>query len=216
MSADEEPDEADVQEEHSWDKACQREEAIRNLLRRHPERLTHASVDDVAGQLGLSRASLYRLIQRFRADGTVTALMPRTTGRPKGLRLLDAKREAVIRQAMNDFYLKPTKPPFARLVYEIEARCVEQGLPPPNWRTIKRRLLEIDLRTRAKRRGDAAVLKATAATPGSYTASRPLEVVQIDHTKVALPRFAWIMPRSERAGAAGRSRRGRSFAAWSA
>jgi len=33
---------------------------------------------------------------------------------------------------------------------------------------------------------------------------------------VALPRFAWIMPRSERAGAAGRSRRGRSFAAWSA
>ncbi len=35
-------------------------------------------------------------------------------------------------------------------------------------------------------------------------------------TILALPRFAWIMPRSERAGAAGRSRRGRSFAAWSA
>ena len=57
-------------------------------------------VDEVAGQLGMSRASLYRLIRLFRADGTVTALMPRTAGRPQGLRLLDAEREAVIRQAL--------------------------------------------------------------------------------------------------------------------
>ena len=58
------------------------------------------------------------------------------------------------------------------------------SLHPPNWRTIKQRVLEIDLRTRAKRRGDATVLKATEATPGSYKATRPLEIVQIDHTKV--------------------------------
>jgi len=185
VSADEEADEAGIQDdEPDWDEACRREDAIRDLLRRHPQRLTHAAVDEVAGELGLSRASLYRLIQRFRANGTVTALMPSPEGRPKGLRLLDAKREAVIRQALNGFYLKPTKPPFARLVHEVRVRCHEEKLPPPNWRTIKRRLTEIDLRTRAKRRGDAAALKATTAVPGSYTASRPLEIVQIDHTKV--------------------------------
>lgn len=185
MSADEGADGADVQDdEPDWEEACRREDAIRALLRRHPERLTHASVDEVAGQLGLSRASLYRLIRRFRADSTVTALMPSPEGRPKGLRLLDAKREAVIRQALNEFYLKPTKPPFARLVHEVRVRCHQEGLEPPNWRTIRRRMIEIDPRTRAKRRGDAAVLKATEATPGSYTASKPLEVVQIDHTKV--------------------------------
>ncbi len=59
-----------------------------------------------------------------------------------------------------------------------------QDLPPPNWRTIKQRVLEVDLRTRAKRRGELAVLKAIEAAPGSYTAATPLEVVQIDRTKV--------------------------------
>lgn len=157
---------------------------VAGLLRRHPQRLTHATVDDVTGQLGMSRASLYRLVRLFRANGTVTALMPRTAGRPQGLRRLDAKREAVIRQALKDVHLKPTRPPFARLMHEVQTRCLEQDLPPPNWRTVKQRVLEVDLRTRAKRRGDAAVLKATTATPGSYTATRPLEVVQIDHTKV--------------------------------
>lgn len=185
VGADEEADDAGVgDDEPDWEEACRREEAIRDLLRRHPRRLTHAAVDDVAGQLGLSRASLYRLIRRFRAGDTVTALMPSPEGRPKGLRLLDAKREAVIRQALKDVYLQPTRPPFARLVHEVEIRCLQQGLQPPNWRTIKQRLTEIDLRTRARRRGDAAVLKATEATPGRYTAARPLEVVQIDHTKV--------------------------------
>jgi putative transposase len=185
MNADPESDGADVQgDEPAWEEACRREDAIGDLLRRHPQRLTVALVDDVAGQLGMSRASLYRLIRLFRADGTVTALMPRAAGRPQGLRLLDVKREALIRQALNEFYLKPTKPSFARLVHEVRTRCLEQGLQPPNWRTIKQRLLEIDLRTRARRRGDAAVLKATEATPGRYTATRLLEVVQIDHTKV--------------------------------
>ena len=185
MIADQEAGEANAQDaEPAWEEACRREDAIRDLLQRHPQGLTAAMVDEVAGQLGMSRASLYRLIRLFRAAGTVTALMPRTAGRPQGLRLLDAEREAVIRQALKDVYLKPTRPPFARLVHEVETRCLERNLSPPNWRTIKQRVLEIDLRTRAKRRGDAAVLKTTEATPGSYKAARPLDVVQIDHTKV--------------------------------
>jgi len=184
MIDDQEAGEAGAQDaEPAWEEACRREDAIRDLLHCHPQGLTVAMVDEVAGQLGMSRASLYRLIRLFRTGGTVTALMPRTAGRPQGLRLLDAKREAVIRQALKDVYFKTTRPPFARLVHEVQTRCLEQGLSPPNWRTVKQRLHEIDLRTRAKRRGDAAVLKATEATPGSYTASRPLQIVQIDHTK---------------------------------
>lgn len=175
---------AESDEELLWEEACRREEAIRDLLRRYPNSLTRAAVDDAAWELGLSRASLYRLIRLFRAGSTVTALMPRSPGRPQGLRLLDPKREVVIRQALNEVYLKPTKPPFARLVHEIRTRCLQEGLPPPNWRTIKQRLLDVDVRTRARRRGEATVLKTMAVTPGAYAASRPLEVVQIDHTKI--------------------------------
>ena len=168
----------------AWEEACRREEAIRGLLRRHPKRLTYAAVDDVASELGVSRITVYRLVRSFRAGGTVTSVMPRSRGRPRGFHTLDGKREALIRQALNDFYLKRTKPPFARLVHEVQTRCLQDGLPPPNWRTIKRRLLDVDVRTRARRRGEKDVMKETEATPGSYAASRPLEVVQIDHTKV--------------------------------
>ena len=80
----------------------------------------------------------------------------------------------MIRQALKDVYLKPTKPPFARLVHEVQTRCLEQDLSPPNWRTVKQRVLEVDLQTTAKRRGELAVLKATEATPGSYTAAKRL------------------------------------------
>ena len=104
MSTDQEIGAADAQEyELAWEEACRREDAIRDLLRRYPQRLTVALVDEVAGQLGLSQASLYRLIRLFRTHGTVTALMPRAKGRPQGLHLLDAKREALIRQVLNEF-----------------------------------------------------------------------------------------------------------------
>ena len=51
----------------TWTEACRREEVIRDLLRRYPERLTVKAVEDVAWELGLSRATTYRLIERYRA-----------------------------------------------------------------------------------------------------------------------------------------------------
>jgi putative transposase len=185
VDCDQEANESDAQDDDpAWEKACRREEAIRRLLRRHPKNLTYAAVDDIASELGVSRMTVYRLVRSFRAGGTVTSLMPRSRGRPQGLRMLDGKREVLIQQALNDFFLKHTKPPFARLVHEIRTRCLQEGLPPPNWRTIKQRVLDIDVRTRARRRGETDVMKRTEATPGSYAAIRPLEVVQIDHTRV--------------------------------
>ena len=185
VDCDQGVDAADVQaDDPVWEEACRREEAIRSLLRRHPKRLTYAAIDEVASELDVSRITVYRLLRSFRAGGTVTSLMPRSRGRPRGLRMLDSKREALIRQALNEFYLKPTKPPFARLVHEVQIRCLQDGFPPPNWRTIRQRLLNVDVRTRARRRGEVDVMKETEATPGSYAAARPLDVVQIDHTRV--------------------------------
>ena len=124
------------------------------------------------------------MIEAFGAGCTVTSLMAKSPGRRQGHHALDARRESVIRQTIETFYLKPTKPPFARLVREIHTRCFALDLPPPHLRTIKKRLLEIDARARARDRGDTKLVKATIAVPGEYRTSRPLEIVQIDHTKV--------------------------------
>lgn len=167
-----------------WEEACRREEAIRKYFQRRRENAARPSAVELARELGLSRATTYRMIKLFELGCTVTSLMSKTAGRRQGYHALDNKREGVIQQAIDTFYLKPTKPPFARLVHEIHARCFALDLPPPHLRTIKKRLLEIDVRTKARDRGETKLLKTTVAVAGEYRASSPLEVVQIDHTKV--------------------------------
>jgi putative transposase len=51
-------DEGD-QDRSGWDEACRREAAIRSLIDRYPTRLNVAAVEDVAWELGVSRATLY-------------------------------------------------------------------------------------------------------------------------------------------------------------
>ena len=73
-----------AEDDPTWKEACRREEVIRDLLRRHPERLTVRAVEDVAWELGLSRATTYRLIERYRGARTVEVLRERQRGWPKG------------------------------------------------------------------------------------------------------------------------------------
>jgi putative transposase len=168
----------------AWAKACRREEAIRDLLRRYPDRLTVRAVEDVARELGLSRATTYRLIERYRGDHTVEALFERPRRWRKGKLRDQPVRDALIQQFLEREYLKPTRPPLRRIIAHIAAACRQQGIPAPTWRTVKTRLERIDERVRAARRGETDLVRAHIATPGTYEVTRPLQVVQIDHTQV--------------------------------
>jgi putative transposase len=173
-----------AQDDPAWTEACRREEAIRELLRRYPERMTRSAVEDVAWELGLSRTILYGLIRRYRAAGTVESLVERPLGRPKGSLHKEPVRDALIQEFLEREYLKPTRPPLRRVLAQIAAACRQQGLPAPTWRTVKARLLRIDGRVRAARRGETGLVRARRATPGAYDVTRPLQVVQVDHTQV--------------------------------
>jgi putative transposase len=173
-----------AEDDPTWKEACRREEVIRNLLRRHPERLTVRAVEDVAWELGLSRATTYRLIERYRGARTVEVLRERQRGWPKGRFRDEPVRDGLIQQFLEREYLKPTRPPLRRVVAHIAAACLRQGLPAPTWRTVKTRLLRIDERIRATRRGETGLVRARIATPGAYEVARPLQVVQVDHTLV--------------------------------
>ena len=173
--------------QRAWLEGCRREEAISGLLKRHGDkRLSIADVDEVAWELGVSRATLYRLIVAFRAKRTVTSLEPRSRGRRKNAFVLDRKREKLISLAIREIYLRPERPTMTYLIEQVRARCKRAELPPPDRRTIKARVDRIDRRVVALKRKDSKGAKATKAAPGQYVASRPLEVVQIDHTEVDL------------------------------
>ena len=88
--------------------------------------------------------------------------------------------------AIREIYLHPERPTMTYLIEQVRARCARAELPLPDRRTIKARVDRIDRRVAALKRKDSRGVKATKAVPGQYVASRPLEVVQIDHTEVDL------------------------------
>lgn len=174
------PDEVD---EALWDEACRRADAIREFLRGRTGGATAAQVADLAAEMEVSQATAYRLIKLFRSGGTVLSLVARKRGRPEGHRVLDDQREQIIRTTISAYYLKRTRPSVSQMVRDVRTTCISVGMKPPHRRTIVARLQDIDLQKRAKRRGEQKIVKATTAVPGGLGASRPLEIVQIDHTK---------------------------------
>jgi putative transposase len=121
------PDQVD---EQNWDEACRRADAIRDFLKQQPDGSTIGSIAALAAELGLSQATTYRLLKLFRQGGTVSSLADRKRGRPEGHRTLDTRRDEIIRVAIHGFYLKRNRPPFSRLVREVQTHCVSAGLSP--------------------------------------------------------------------------------------
>ena len=68
------------EDQAGWDEACRREAAIRDLLNRYPKRLRIGVVEAVAWELGVSRATLYRLIVRYRQPAPSRACAARAAG----------------------------------------------------------------------------------------------------------------------------------------
>lgn len=126
-----------------------REDLVRELLTRKGQRLSQDAINDLTRDLGVSRATAYRMIKTFRSCGAIAGTT-RPMGRPKGARMLDAARECLIRDTIENFYLRPSRPKFSQLVREISKRCVKERLPAPNWRTIKARVQDIDVQTRSR------------------------------------------------------------------
>jgi putative transposase len=71
------------EETAAWREGIRRHEAIRELLDRHEGPLRLTDVKDVAWDLGVSQATLYRLIGVYKSIGTVESLRPRKGVAPR-------------------------------------------------------------------------------------------------------------------------------------
>ena len=170
--------------DEEWATAKQRADIIRALLAQGGGCTERAAVQAAITELGIGRTTLYRLIARFRAAGVTSALLPAPRGRPVNALSLDAERERIISDEIESFYLRAERPRLSDLVERIAARCHQAQLPIPNWRTISRRVRGIDPSRCATKRHDTAALQDIVSVPGAFSAARPLDIVQIDHTPV--------------------------------
>jgi putative transposase len=138
-----------------------------------------------AWELGVSRAYCYRLLRRFRDSPTASALTPRRVGRGTGAKLLPLAVEQIIEAAIDDYWLKPERPPLAALVREVELRCARSQFAAPTYKAVRARVQARDLRQKLRQReGPARARAKTDRVAGHLAADSPMALVQIDHTLV--------------------------------
>jgi DtxR family transcriptional regulator, manganese transport regulator len=117
-----------------------RETVVRTALGRVEGKLSQAVIEELKKDLGVSRATAYRMVRTFRSCGAIVAPHTRPVGRPKGARVLDQRRESLIAEAIEQYRATQPTPRFSELVQAVGQRCREERLPPPNWRTVRSRL----------------------------------------------------------------------------
>ncbi|MBA3897993.1 MAG: transposase [Sphingomonadaceae bacterium] len=166
-----------------WAEAVRREAAIRPLI--EAPRLGRLGVQAVATELGLSVPRIYSLIRTFRSRPVTASLLPRPPGPAVGWRRLAPAIEAQVETAIDAISLKPERATVKRLFAQVRQECVTAGLKPPSMKALRARVTARNLRERIKHREGAAVAgdRFRLVKPGLRT-ERPLQVVQIDHTKV--------------------------------
>ena len=169
--------------EELWQVACAREAVIRPLAASlHVGRV---EIEIAAATLGIRRAYVYRLLAAYRRRPQTSTLVPNHRGRPQNARVLDARIESVIESAITGFYLTRERPRFSDLMREIEARCHSETVDVPDYRTVRRRLNDLDARkVTAARHGGKRAREIFGAALPQQRPGDPLDFVEIDHTPV--------------------------------
>lgn len=166
-----------------WEAARERERVFRPLIR-DGGWPGGGEVANAARQLGISVQWARSLLRRFIADPRISTLLPDKGGRPQGVTVLDRRVEAIIAERIRTHYATPQRPPFRVLVEAVADECRRQQFPAPTAKTVKRRLYSIDPTIiLAKREGGKVALARHGPAKARFEpASRPLQLVQIDHT----------------------------------
>lgn len=166
--------------DEDWEEAEFRARVLAEL----PEQLSEGDVAWAMRQLNVSRATVFRLAKQFREDARTSALLPSAPGPKPGMQPLDPAVEAIVARHYRDFYATRRKPTRTRFWREVATDCRARGLVPPSIRRLGRWLdLRDQGRLLARREGRDKAERRHLATPGTLTADRPLDIVQIDHTK---------------------------------
>lgn len=172
---------ADIADD-DWHIAEKRYAAIKPLL--NVLYLGRHEVERRSKEVGVNTATLYRWIQKFKALGVVSALIPRKRGWKEGKSRIPAFADEVIESVIKDFYLTPQRPTATKTVTEVHRRCQQRGIEAPHPTTVRARIARVTEKTRLRGRGfnEKARNKFLPAAGSFPNADYPLAYVQIDHT----------------------------------
>jgi putative transposase len=102
-----------------------------------------------------------------------------------GARRLDPAIDVLVEAAIDTTFLKPERPTMKRLFRQVRHDCCAAGLKTPSMKALRARVSARSLRERTKaREGVVAAGNQFRQVKTGLRPERPLQIVQIDHTKV--------------------------------
>jgi putative transposase len=145
--------------------------------------VSKAILDTLVTRWGLSRATVWRRLQRYRQDGNLRAFLDRPRGVRPEVKRLPNTVEDIVSTAARGWWKQTENATIAEILPTVIDECAARQIPPPSRATVARRL--------ARLRSDpsnfvgeaaATLRERTRLVKSSYTVTESLAVVQIDHT----------------------------------
>ncbi len=170
--------------ENVWAETKRRAEVIVPLA--SMEQVDRNAAAKAAKKLGISSRQVYNLIKRYRAGkGLLTDLAPRVSSGGKGRARISAQVETIIQDVIKSLYLCRQRRAVSVIVREIRMRCRQAGYPAASRNTVQARIELLDpIKVVQKRQGFEATRTLRPAAGKTPVQSRPLSLVQIDHSPI--------------------------------
>ncbi len=179
-----EPEKSQVEYgDKALDKAKEKYEIIKPLL--EMENRTAKDVEKRAKKFKKGIATLYRWIETFEKYGTVSSLAgnKENCGGKRKSRF-PQETEEIINTIINEVYLDDQQLPFSNIYNVIANECKKFNVQIPKKGAIRNRLNNINPKLIAKHRKNLSVRETRGMTGKFPEVKLPLDIIQIDHTKV--------------------------------
>jgi putative transposase len=172
-------------DDRDWNEARRRLDLIQPVL--DAARLPRSVMSERARDAGVEVTTLYRWARLYRATGLLSSLLPYKRGGGRGKSRLEPAVEQIVLQTIEEHFLTRQQRTIQSTAAEVARRCREAQLSVPHAGTIRARIIALPVRERlgAPVAWESAARDRFEPRPGSLDeAQRPLDFVQIDHTKL--------------------------------
>ncbi len=161
-----------------WERVEQIDALVRPTLEQEFGKI---QAQEIAKMLRVHWTTVYRYRRRLLDQEIASAVVGRSAGFPSGSTRLSAAQKSIVDQVIERLSRRTKKLRVVDVCDEVARRCRTDGVLMPSRSSIDRCLRRM-VPTLVMRRNEETDRQITAAA-GNFLVSKPLDVVQIDHTK---------------------------------
>ncbi|WP_419489312.1 Mu transposase C-terminal domain-containing protein [Chryseobacterium bernardetii] len=167
--------------DNEWKIANFRYDIVKHII---DNKLRTPQIKEIAKKHNIHFSTIYRWINIFTKNGSVTALAGKKKTGGKNKSRLNNDVDKIINDSITEIYLNPSKKSISKVIRSIKMKCKELDIIPPHENTIRNRIKSLSEEEVLKARyGQKSSREKFEPIKGNFPgANFPLSVVQIDHT----------------------------------